>query len=769
MQSFSVFVTFFNNTFGSCFFLLPIEVSVFCVKNILLFHSIKHFKKTTLKVTSFSLIGAVFFSILVNVAWIIKLLQLSNIFYINTLILVLIIRISWAGNILFYQFLLIFLESLLQKKQKISKLNIFLSVITSILSAPMLFLAFKNMFILDRPEYEFKLMKLLGIYCYVFVPLGIFLLIYKVYRYQIPKILKGQVKTIILGILVPELVLEFLQIFPFQFTSSFFTNELSIIGLSATLTTFLLLYCAKRIIKLRFLNLSHHTEISEGSLNFLTTFKDILEQLSQAAKLEELNYISENFFFKAFKIESEKVHLIIRNYNLEESLNKSKLKSIETIEKTISTESIIDQLKHDKLFILDEIEFSHFYNQEIHDEEKINFLKNINSELFIPIFHRNKIIAYIIIEKGARKGLFSKIEYDQIIIFSNYLANVINFLQNRSITSLIKNEKDLKEELYFKHREITQYKESLRSFFKSNQSHKIEVAIFKNRKFNFIHTENGIIPKFINEQKGHPTTKQINKLVKQVLDSHSVKFIFSQDIKGEKTIITAIPLGENNVILISYYPDVSDVVKEQLNTLKDPTNWDYLLYLETTESGKLINKLIPGTTDTILNFKIELLKICLNKKATLLLMPEEDINSIVEIIHEISLREALHTLNLKSPENNFDIAIKLFGINPIFGIKHEEPLLQKLNGIGTLFIKNIHNLSLETQQYLSEFIKYGFFHTYKSSQKIFSDVRIICSTNKNLNTLVQENKFSKELLNELKHAELKMPSLATLSENELNE
>ena len=769
MQSFSVFVTFFNNTFGSCFFLLPIEVSVFCVKNILLFHSIKHFKKTTLKVTSFSLIGAVFFSILVNVAWIIKLLQLSNIFYINTLILVLIIRISWAGNILFYQFLLIFLESLLQKKQKISKLNIFLSVITSILSAPMLFLAFKNMFILDRPEYEFKLMKLLGIYCYVFVPLGIFLLIYKVYRYQIPKILKGQVKTIILGILVPELVLEFLQIFPFQFTSSFFTNELSIIGLSATLTTFLLLYCAKRIIKLRFLNLSHHTEISEGSLNFLTTFKDILEQLSQAAKLEELNYISENFFFKAFKIESEKVHLIIRNYNLEESLNKSKLKSIETIEKTISTESIIDQLKHDKLFILDEIEFSHFYNQEIHDEEKINFLKNINSELFIPIFHRNKIIAYIIIEKGARKGLFSKIEYDQIIIFTNYLANVINFLQNRSITSLIKNEKDLKEELYFKHQEIKQYKESIRSFLKSNQNNKIDIVIYKNRHFNFINNENEIIPRFITNLPGHPVTKKIKALVNNVTESRSLKSIYSHDNRGEKNIITGVPISEHSVLLIAYYLDVSDVIKGQLDLLKDPTKWDYLLYLETTESGKLINKLIPGNSETILNFKIELLKTCLGKKAILLQIPDEDLEAIVEIIHEISLREVLQTLDIKTPENNFDIAIKLFGINPIFGINHEESFLKKLNETGTLFIKNIHLLSLETQQYLAEFLKYGFFHVYKSNQKVVSDVRIICSTSQNLNLLVQEGKFSKELFNELKYTELKLPSLLTLPENELKE
>jgi hypothetical protein len=539
--------------------------------------------------------------------------------------------------------------------------------------------------------------------------------------------------------------------------------------LSATLTTLLLLYCAKRIIKLRFLNLSHHTEISEGSINFLSTFKDILEQLSRTTKLEELTYITRNFFFKALEIENAKTHLIIRNYNLEEYLNSIKLKSIEKIEQAISSEKIIEYLKKDQLFILDEIEFTHFYNQGIHDKEKLNFLKNIDAELFIPIFQRNNLIAYIMIEKNARKGLFSKTEYDQIIIFTNYLANVINFLQNRNIISLIKNEKDLKEELYFKHQEIKQYKESIRSFLKNNPSNKIDIVIHKNRKFNFIHSENEIIPKFINNLPGHPSTKKIKELVKNILETRTLKTIFSQDINGEKNIITGVPINEQGVLLIATYPDVSDIIKNQLDALKDPTNWDYLLYLETTESGKLINKVIPGSSETILNFKVELLKICLNKKATLLQVPEEDLEAIVEIIHEISLRDILQTLNLKTPEINYDIAIKLFGINPIFEMKKEEALLQQLNSTGTLFIKNIHLLSLETQQYLAEFLKYGFFHIYKSNKKIFSDVRIICSTNKNLNLLVQEGTFSKELFNELKQTELKLPSLLTLPEKELNE
>jgi transcriptional regulator of aroF, aroG, tyrA and aromatic amino acid transport len=76
-------------------------------------------------------------------------------------------------------------------------------------------------------------------------------------------------------------------------------------------------------------------------------------------------------------------------------------------------------------------------------------------------------------------------------------------------------------------------------------------------------------------------------------------------------------------------------------------------------------------------------------------------------------------------------------------------------------------LSLETQQYLAEFITYGFFHRFKSDHKIFSNVRIICSSNKNLQNLVTDGLFSKALFNELKKTSINFPSLASLSDPEI--
>jgi len=149
-------------------------------------------------------------------------------------------------------------------------------------------------------------------------------------------------------------------------------------------------------------------------------------------------------------------------------------------------------------------------------------------------------------------------------------------------------------------------------------------------------------------------------------------------------------------------------------------------------------------------------------------MADEDLLPTVDILHHISLREALHILKLNGPSRTHETAITLFGINPILGVQpQQKPLLEQLNNTGTLFIQNIHFLDMETQEHLAEFIRYGLYRKFKSDQKATSNVRIICSSSQNLPHLVQEGLFSKTLFNELKQTTLSMPSLLTLPENEL--
>jgi DNA-binding NtrC family response regulator len=150
-------------------------------------------------------------------------------------------------------------------------------------------------------------------------------------------------------------------------------------------------------------------------------------------------------------------------------------------------------------------------------------------------------------------------------------------------------------------------------------------------------------------------------------------------------------------------------------------------------------------------------------------MPSEDLKQTVELLHHVSIRNQLETISLDHPQSTSDLTIKLFGLNPLFGIQNNDPLLKKLDGSGTLFIQNIHFLNIETQEYLAEFIHYGFFGIYKSNQKILCNTRIICSSNQQLEQLTREGKFSPLLLNELQKTKLVMPALNTLAEDEIDE
>lgn len=196
--------------------------------------------------------------------------------------------------------------------------------------------------------------------------------------------------------------------------------------------------------------------------------------------------------------------------------------------------------------------------------------------------------------------------------------------------------------------------------------------------------------------------------------------------------------------------------------------WDYLLYLETTQTGQLINKLIPSSGEKLLNLKLELLSAALSRKAILLQMPEEDLLPVVEIIHNISLKTNLQVLKLSGEEKNNEIFTLIFGVNKALCLQPDSvSLLEKIGNDGTLFIQNIELLALETQEALAEFLSCGFYKKLRSDNKHFSNTRVICSTNIDLNILVAEEKFSKNLFSELRNTSITMPPLYSLTNKEI--
>ena len=772
-----------NNFISNCSFLLAVQ-STACLFKVVLFYffSLRIIKAKRVPVVWYYLIIVLFTSALEDFAWVASLS--GKVFGTTSGIIFLFVRIGWAANIVTYQALSLFIENFTQKKSRIMWYQYIFLPISAVFFFYFLYQPF-SVHSLETTSLENTMREYQSVFALLFLmPFTVLVAIHSLRKALIPRILHHQLKIVIQFLLIPHLVANLCQVYPFSFLIGSMANNLAAVSVSGIFLTLALYYCIRKIVGLRFLNIhSHVHEHNSYKFNFVLDFKNTLEDLGNVSSTREIKLIVQHFINRAFSIPTGSTALYVRSlhHTLNAELDQPAISQQEiALENFIGTTSVdsnaiteaLNSLKTSPIFIRDEIEYNNFYEQTETRNTILTFLDSINADIFLPIYEDGRVIASIVIEHDARpKKLYTNIERDEMLVFASYLSKIINLLQNRNLNELLKQRKEIIEELYLKHQEINQYKESIRSFLRTNKENSFGILFYKNRKFSF-GNKNGseIITVNPNTQEGDPLVKTLRNLVHQVELYKTTQTIITHDAIGKKLVITGLPHPESSGVIVTvHYPEISDVIKQLIDKVKNPSNWDYLLYLETTQSGKLINDLIPGTGEVIVNFKIDLLKLALTKKALLLELPEEDLLPTVELVHHISLRETLYTLDIQSPATGSDIPIKLFGINPIFGSSTVQPLLERLNKNGTLFIKNVHFLDKETQEILAEFIRYGFYRVFKSEKKIQADVRVICSTNQNLSQLVQKGIFSSALFNELSKSSLSFPSVMTLPQEELEE
>ena len=767
----------FESIFGSYPFIFCTNLLSCSFKAYLLYNLvINFFKNKKISIASIYLIVVLLCSVIIDSAWVLMIMQSflfpqKFIFFTHSWV-----HISWSFSAIHYQVLALSLEALVNKRIYPTYHQMFFSIISSLF-----FIFFISAATFEPTSATFKLVAIGYNIIKIYILYLLFILMSTTIAYvtwymrtkHLPFLLKKQLQIIIQTLIIPYLVCIFFQAYPFHFYSDRVTNNFTLIGVSTLIFTYALYSCMRRIIGLRFLNLNSHVQ-KTISLDFIDQFKDVLERLSFATNEKELSHITQIFFKDAFNIPINRTQLYLRSLKVNAQESEDINRTEELVETFLSeqNQTILTYLKQNGLCINDNIDLTNFYQENTILKRILQFLDTINADIFFPIYHNKSIIGYIIIDRHARiEQFYSEAEHDQMLIFGIYLSNIINLLNNKKLETLIKVEKELKEELYIKHQEINQYKESIQSFLNNAHQKEIGIIFYKNRRFTFgNHAAKKMIPIDPNTQEGHPLSKALQSVARYVEEYKIPQTMLCTDNNGTKLMLAGMPnLEHKNSIISLYPPEIADVIKQQVNLLHDPAKWDYLLYLQTTEFGSLINNFIPSSGELFLNFKIKLLEAALSKKVLMLDFPSPDLVPAVELFHRISLRESLHILKLEGPSHTNEIATQLFGINQLFGTNTHKPLLERLDTIGTLFIKNIHFLDIESQEYLAKYIKYGFFYMFKSDQKISSSVRIICSSNHQLPTCIQNGTFSKNLGNELKKTTLTMPSLLTVSEEELHQ
>ncbi|OQA35908.1 MAG: Transcriptional regulatory protein TyrR [Candidatus Dependentiae bacterium ADurb.Bin331] len=690
-----------------------------------------------------------------------------------------VIRIAWALTIIQYQALGLFLESLTVKWYRPGLYQKILTMISSCVVLCFIYLAiFEFNYPDNRPYFEMRiLLPFCGLYMFVSILPSLIKAICRIRVSTLPKILKKQLKLLIQIIILPQIIFDSIQTIPACFMRIDISICFAIVSMSTILLTFAFYFAAKKVIGLRFLNFHGHVQTSPH-LNFIDDFKSVISQISKAVTKPELATLTSQFFKSAFGLQANRVALHIRKFA---EKKKSEIEECSTydvnqllVEEFLARNekkqtTVVSCLQKNGIVVADEMAFDNFYEENECGGMLLKFMDQINADIFLPIYHEEQVIAYIIVERDARdEQFYNRTEQDEMIVFACYLSNVIYLMQSRSLEQMLRHQKGVEEELFSKHQEVNQYKEAIQSFLRTAHR-KIGVLFYKNRWFDFGNqTAKELITINPNTHEGHPVTKALRTAVQHAQEYKTTQNVLISDAGGNKLVFQAIPSNDDNgVLVIIYYPEIGDLLKNQIELLKNPSEWDYLLYLETTHSGRLINQLLPSSSPEFLQFKIDLLKLALGKKPLLLDVPDEDVQPLAEIIHSISLRGTLYILNLTCAEKNDEVGLKVFGINPLFGEMKELSLLEQLDNNGTLLIKNIHFLSEKTQALLAEYIEYGFYHPLKDETSRSSGARILCATHQSLDTLVKNNAFSAELFNKFKKTTLSLPSLVTLPEHEL--
>lgn len=766
------FITSLYTTLQSPYFLLAVLSFSVAVKGHYIYHLAprlvaQYFAPMQLTFLFSAIVSALF----CDISWFISLTQ-SLFIPFSYSIVVFFIRIAWAFLILQYFSLSLFLESLTTAKFRFKKIHTPLAALSTIFSSYFLYLAFFTPFTLATQierdiaretinSFEFFVMRYVVVYLIgAFIAVGLYNAYMNIQTRKLPVILDQQLRTFASFLIFPYLIMEFILGFSFKVIYEMHF----LISISTLLLSLAIYYCLHKVIKLRFMDTASRVQ-AQPNPEVIDNFKQVLDHLSDAKSLEELTHITQAFFKETFKLPSKAVDLIIRDMQADEASSDSeKIALIESFIHAHTHNAEYEEYK--SILVYDEIAYNHFYQESIHTNKILTFLDSIDAAILLPIYSKNDLVAYITIKKNIRPECYNHAEQDAMSAYASYLGNVINLLHHKSLSTLISKEKKLKDQLYTTHQEINQYKESVHSFLRRSKAKELGIVFYKNGQFiNANQDAKKIVSIDLNKQEGHPLTQAFNHVAQYVQTYKSTYTHYTHDTYGNPLLLSGVPhIKQQSIIITVAYPEISDVILQQIHLLNNPNDWDYLLYLNSTRAGRLINELIPAGGDIMLNLKISLLKAALNKKTLLIEAPDADLPSIVELVHTISGRDQLHTIELNKQINGPDVAVALFGdtiVNP-----HRQPLLQRF-GMGTICIKNAHYLDVTTQEHLVEYIKYGMYRIYNSDQKVNSNARIICCTNQSMVQLMQQGNFNPELFKLLKQAILSVPSMVTIPQEEL--
>lgn len=516
--------------------------------------------------------------------------------------------------------------------------------------------------------------------------------------------------------------------------------------------------------------------------SFSSNLSAITHQIRQSTSLQDLSFHTKTFFDKAFGIDTADVTLYIRRTNHERNLEAAKaVKTLEAVEKMYSDKSGAEDSRYAKIknkrFVLRaEVEYDELYNDDKDAQVLRTFMEEINAEAFFPIQGEDNLVGYIIVARNIKSDkLITVNEVDSMLTYVDHISHVIEQKQQMS-PKILEQESAAHAHnalQYLRERELCF--EGMRTMMRAETSEVASMIFMKERCLQIANVE-GAKLLGLPEKTNIITSDAFVAPIKQLI------YDFKR-FKKERSIVVHDPSGnplrlsvmrgtkQSNAVVIVTRPAVPTLFNfPSFPSMHDCSNWGYAVFLLTTASGKAIQNFIPATYGALFDFKIKLLQAILRRRPILLQGSEEDVQCLVQIIHEICTHAQYQKISPKEPEQLQEVYAQIFGAPALTEGQGVTGALADLGTSGTLFIEHVDRLSQTTQQALAEFMSTGFYTVLVPNKRLnSSNALIIYSSQADLKELVELKSFSEALYVELTKNQLVLPTLASLPEDQLKD
>jgi len=712
--------------------LLPIIISSFLLKFLFLLFLIYHWYKKTV------LINALYFwitvllltAIIPDTAWLLKLYSLRFPHFFAYATVISYIRISWIAFIIQYQLIGIIMNNVIKKKVNLKKFflintpNFIFIVILLII-----FLIDKDCLNEQKRFWlEDSIQKIIVIY------LTLFFIPYTIWEfYKDAKktilIIQKQFKIFIFFWIIPQVFADFIHLNPFSLDWPI-TQSYTFVAISTMLLNCMIYFCARNIIRLRFLNFKKHLDHVTLGYEFEEVFQKSLIELGAISNLDDLGKHIQIFFERLLAIPQNCItsHIQVNNHNNDIPNNSDgvcqTLKIFHQQLKQDPDTIIINFLAENKIAIRHELEFNTFYTENLNDQKLLDLLTVLKTDLIIPIFYKDSILGYISIrdDQNQHYTLLTKAQQKASIIFASYLGTFVQILQNNRLEQIQTKAYQIENQIFEFTQQIYYYQEGIAKILKEINT---PLGLFIYQKNNLIPLYKNIFIYHIKQDAFH---KQIISMIRHTIDNQLEQYESIVSTHENDFVCKILMLPYKNQLLIILN------TKTGLEKIESLTNYNnsnlfspFAFYLYCTKKGQSIQQFLPGSSEAITKFKIKIMQSALNKKPIMLYAEKNDLKNISLLLHTLTERSNYAYFNAKesTPSEHAEL---IFGVQTLYTENQmHHGLLDHCNN-GTLTIENLAWMSHGIQNDLTHFLLSGEYLPLKGFHSRKSNVRIIFIT-----------------------------------------